>query len=145
MNNTIQIACDIGTIDSTAKLGIEVRLDGTVVFESDHVQDVVRFTYDMLDNDSEHELEFVMKNKTSGHTTVDADGNIVKDARLTITNLSFDEIRLEHMFTEQATYVHDFNGTGNQIQEKFYGEMGCNGIVSLKFATPIYLWLLEHM
>ena len=27
----------------------------------------------------------------------------------------------------------------------FFGNMGCNGYVSLKFATPIYLWLLEHM
>jgi len=49
------------------------------------------------------------------------------------------------MFTELATYTHDFNGTKELTQEKFYGVMGCNGTVSLKFATPIYLWLLENM
>jgi hypothetical protein len=49
------------------------------------------------------------------------------------------------MITQQATYTHNFNGAGAETQEKFYGEIGCNGIVSLKFSTPIYLWLLEHM
>jgi len=44
-----------------------------------------------------------------------------------------------------AQYQHDFNGTGNPTIDKFYGEMGCNGTVSLKFTTPIYLWLLENM
>jgi hypothetical protein len=86
-----------------------------------------------------------MKNKTSDHTKVDSDGNIVADARLTITDLSFDEISLGHMVTEQAVYTHDFNGTSAIIQDQFYHELGCNGTVSLKFNTPIYLWLLEHM
>jgi hypothetical protein len=49
------------------------------------------------------------------------------------------------MVTEQAVYTHDFNGTQQEIQDEFYSEMGCNGTVSLKFSTPIYLWLLEHM
>jgi hypothetical protein len=42
-------------------------------------------------------------------------------------------------------YEHDYNGTGTLTQEKFYGQMGCNGTVSLAFCTPIYMWLLEHM
>jgi hypothetical protein len=145
VKNTIQIACQIGTTDSTAKLGLEIHLDGAVVFESNHVQDVVNFVHDMSDDDGEHELEFVMKNKTADNTRLDADGAIIKDANLTITDLAFDEIQLGYMFIEQATYAHNFNGTGQAVQDKFYGEMGCNGIVSLKFATPIYLWLLEQM
>jgi hypothetical protein len=50
------------------------------------------------------------------------------------------------MFSEQAEYHHDCNGTAQQvILDKFYREMGCNGTVSLKFTTPVYLWLLENM
>ena len=69
----------------------------------------------------------------------------MSDATLTIKDLAFDEIKLNYMLTELAVYTHDFNGTQDTTQDKFYGEMGCNGTVSLKFATPIYLWLLEHM
>ena len=78
-------------------------------------------------------------------STIDEAGNIISDAKLTVTNVAFDDIQLGHMLTEKATYAHDFNGTGVMGQHKFYGEMGCNGTVSLKFSTPIYLWLLEHM
>jgi hypothetical protein len=98
----------------------------------------------MPDADAEHELRFVLKNKTAEHTKIDQDGNIVKDSWLTVSDLSFDEIQLGHIGTELAVYTHDFNGTGNQTQEKFYGTLGCNGSVSLKFTTPIYLWLLEN-
>jgi hypothetical protein len=49
------------------------------------------------------------------------------------------------MVTEQAMYTHNFNSTGPSTQDKFYGELGCNGTVTVKFNTPIYLWLLEHM
>ena len=42
-------------------------------------------------------------------------------------------------------FQHDFNGTQPEIKDTFFGEMGCNGTVSLRFTTPIYLWLLEHM
>jgi hypothetical protein len=69
----------------------------------------------------------------------------VSDAVLTIKDLAFDEIKLGHMLTELATYTHNFNGTKEPVQEKFYGAMGCNGTVSLKFAAPVYLWLLENM
>jgi hypothetical protein len=100
---------------------------------------------EIADDDGEHELRFILKNKTADHTQVDEAGNIVADATLTVTDLAFDEIRLGHMVTEQAVYTHDFNGTQKEIQDKFYGEMGCNGTVSIKFSTPIYLWLLEHM
>jgi hypothetical protein len=69
----------------------------------------------------------------------------VSDATLAISNLAFDEIKLGHMVTKLATYDHDFNGTKAPVQDRFYGEMGCNGTVSLGFTTPIYLWLLENM
>jgi hypothetical protein len=41
--------------------------------------------------------------------------------------------------------VDVFNGTSEVTEDKFYSELGCNGTVSLKFTTPMYLWLLEHM
>jgi hypothetical protein len=86
-----------------------------------------------------------MKNKTIDLTKIDEEGKILKDACLTISDVAFEDIELGHMFTEQTSYTHDFNGTQAEISDKFYGSMGCNGTVSLKFTTPIYLWLLENM
>jgi hypothetical protein len=76
---------------------------------------------------------------------VDESGVIVKDACLIISDLAFDEIALGHIVTEKSVYIHDFNGNDSLTQHKFFSQMGCNGVVSLKFTTPMYLWLLENM
>jgi hypothetical protein len=145
MTNTTTISCTLNTTNPEAQLGFEAWVDDQKFFDTDHVQDQQQIAVEIADDDGEHELRFVLKNKTSDHTQVDSDGNIVADAMLTVTDLAFDEIQLGHMVTEQAVYTHDFNGTQKEIQDTFYGEIGCNGTVSLKFTTPIYLWLLEHM
>jgi hypothetical protein len=135
----------LDTSDSSATLGFEAWIDNHKFFDTDHVQERQRIFVEISDDDGNHELRFVMKNKTSDHTKVDSDGNITADARLIVTDLSFDEISLGHMLTEQAVYTHDFNGTSAVTQDQFYHELGCNGTVTLKFDTPVYLWLLEHM
>jgi len=144
MSNTT-ISCTLDTTNPTASLGFEAWVDDQKFFDSNHVQARQPIVIEIADNDAEHELRFVLKNKISDHTQVDETGNIVADAMLIVTDLAFDEIQLRNMVTEQAVYTHDFNGTGQLTQDKFYSEMGCNGTVSLKFSTPIYLWLLEHM
>ena len=129
-----------------AELGFEAWIDQRKFLDLDHVKETQPVTVELDDqDDAEHELRLVLKNKTAEHTQVDEQGNIITDARLLITDLAFDEITLGHMLVEQAVYTHDFNGNGAMTQDKFYGELGCNGTVSLKFATPMYLWLLEHM
>ena len=145
MSNTTTISCTLDTTNPDASLGFEAWVNDQKFFDSNHVQARQPIVIEITDDDGEHELRFILKNKTSNHTQVDAAGNIVADAKLIVTDLAFDEIQLGHMVTEQAVYTHDFNGTQQEIQDKFYSEMGCNGTVSLKFSTPIYLWLLEHM
>ena len=143
--NTITVAFTLNKTNPEAELGFEAWIDDEKFVDIAHVQNEQPVTMTMPDADGSHELRLVLKNKTQAHTQIDEQGTIVSDATLTINNLSFDEISLGYMFTELATYTHDFNGTKETTQERFYGEMGCNGTVSLKFNTPIYLWLLEHM
>jgi len=143
--NTITVAFVLNTTNPEAELGFEAWIDNEKFVDIAHVQAEQPVTMTMPDVDGSHELRLVLKNKTQAHTQIDEQGTIVSDATLTIKNLSFDEISLGHMFTELATYTHDFNGTKETAQGRFYGEMGCNGTVSLKFNTPIYLWLLENM
>jgi len=143
---TIPITFDLDSSDYNAKLGFDVLLNNNVVFTTEHVTEPTTVTIDIDDDvDAEHELKFVLKNKTQDHTQVDEQGNILSDAILSVSNIAFDNIKLGHMFFEQTVYHHDFNGSRDPIEDEFYGTMGCNGYVSLKFATPVYIWLLEHM
>jgi len=144
MADTVKISCAVCTTNPAAELGLEVWLDNQKLFDTNHVNDQ-QLEWSISENESDHELRFVMKNKTSDHTHINEHGKIIQDSRVTIQNLCFDEIKLGQLFIDHATYTHDFNGTGATTTEKFYGEMGCNGTVSLKFSTPIYIWLLENM
>ena len=146
MTPKLTITFNLATTDATAELGFEAWINEHKFLDVDHVKETQPVTVEIDDQDgAEHELRLVLKNKTTAHTQVDEHGNIVADARLAISDVAFDEIQLRNIFSEQAVYTHDFNGTGETTQAKCYGELGCNGTVSLKFTTPMYLWLLEHM
>jgi hypothetical protein len=145
MSNTVSISCDIGTTDFTADLGIEVWLNDQKLLDLNHVPETLLFRHEISDADQNYVLKFQLKNKTAAHTKIDSENRIVKDACVTVTNLQFDDIPLGQVFFDLAVYEHDYNGTGTPTQKKFYGQMGCNGTVSLAFSTPIYMWLLEHM
>lgn len=142
--NTVSFSCNIDTTNAAVPLGLEIWLDNQKLFDQDHVQET-HISTDFSDDDGEHELRFVLKNKLSEHTQIDADNTIISDARISISCIEFDGIALNQLVTDLAEYQHNFNGTGDLSTHKFYGELGCNGTVSLKFTTPVYLWLLEHM
>ena len=143
--DTVSFCCTITPTTAAVPLGMEIWIDNQKLFDQAHVQESHRISVDFSDNDGEHELRFVLKNKLSEHTLVDADNNIVSDARISVSNIEFDGIALNQLVPALAEYQHNFNGTGELSTHKFYGELGCNGTVTLKFTTPIYLWLLEHM
>jgi hypothetical protein len=146
MTNTFSITADVNTNSADKPLRLEVWVDDKLLQCIDSVVEPAVISVEVEDaDDVEHELKFVLKNKTQEHTTVDESGNILKDSVVNIENIKFDEIELGHMFYEQAVYNHNFNGNGPDTEDKFYGTMGCNGSVVLKFTTPMYLWLLENM
>jgi hypothetical protein len=142
----ISLRIKIENTDPSKKLNFEILLDNTRIFYSDHIIDPVDFSYKLNDDaETNHILEFVMTSKTSDCTQIDSQGNIVSDAMLSVKFIEFDEIDIFNTFTEISVYKHNFNGTKPAVQEKFYGNIGCNGRVEFKFSTPFYLWLLENM
>lgn len=145
MTDQVQLACTVTSLDPTAAVGLEIWIDDTKIYNTEHVSEPIDFTHEFADTDGDRRLRFVMKNKTHDHTKIDEAGNILSDCRICIEKLSFDEIDLQQIFIEQAVYEHDFNGTAAPIKDQFFGEMGCNGTLTLAFTTPIYLWLLENM
>ena len=143
--STINFCCSIAPTNAAAALGMEIWIDDQKLFDQNHVQENHRISADLLDDEGEHELRFVLKNKLNEHTQIDANNTIVSDARISVSGIEFDGIALDQLVPALAEYQHSFNGTWEPIIDKFYGELGCNGTVSLKFTTPIYLWLLENM
>jgi hypothetical protein len=130
-----------------AELGFEAWINDQCVFDTDHVTESIVVT-GILPNDNvetDHTLKIVLKNKLSEHTTISESGEILHDACLEIAKLTFDDIELGQIVNELTVYEHDFNGTQQLSKHKFFGTMGCNGTVTLKFSTPVYLWLLENM
>ena len=139
----IEIAFNLTSTDYSAELSFSVVLNDKTVVDIDHVdkETPIKFTIDVEDGD--HELKFIMKNKIMDHTTVDENGQIVKDACLNISNFYIENVELGYTFLEQCKYHHDFNGSQEPIVDKFYGDMGCNGTIVFLFQSPVYLWILE--
>lgn len=148
MENSIELQFEVGTNDPDAELGLEVWIDDKKFFDLNHVSQTQIITHSMADEDtdsSNHVLKFVLKNKTDAHTVIDKTGNIVQTAMLYIKDIKFDNIDVSQLMFDVSEYTHNFNGHGQTVTEKFYGHLGCNGAVTVKFTTPVYLWLLENM
>jgi hypothetical protein len=145
MSNFTTVTGSVDSSDKKIPLGAEVWIDNTCVVNVEHVDRVICFSHQLPDDDSQHELRIVMKHKTADHTDVNELGEIVRDAVLTIADIKFDDIALGHTFLEKTVYTHNFNGTRDSIDDRFFGDMGCNGTVSLKFSTPAHLWMLDNM
>ena len=158
MTDTVKFQCDLdifntglygipakGVPDTAIPVGFEVLLDGNSMFKTEHVTGPCQVTFDITDNEATHKLQFVMTGKTAEHTKVDDNGNITSDTLLKISNIQVDDIILDQFLNKLVEYAHDFNGTQELINDKFYGTMGCNGTLTFEFTTPFYLWLLENM
>ena len=127
-------------------LDLEVKLDSIVIHNLTIDSEITPVTIELDDDiEEEHCLEIILKNKTSEHTTVDENDNIIEDSELVFSDITVDKIDIEELLYFQAKYSHNFNGSGEPTEENFYGTMGCNGVVQIRLQTPIYLWLLENL
>jgi hypothetical protein len=117
-----------------------------VFFDQTLTADPVEIRHDFAEVDgTAYILEIVMSGKQASHTVIDQDGEILQDRVIEISKVALDDLELSQVFFEQARYHHDFNGTQAETIDEFYGAMGCNGTVELKFSAPVYMWLLENM
>jgi hypothetical protein len=130
--------------------GIEIlaQLDNGVPQSIKVGTDPHKFNF-AIDDEQEayHELKIIMSGKTYDHTKLDDKNNIVEDVMVYVSgeHCEIDNINIAAIFWNLAQYTHDHNGTTEITNNRFFGPMGCNGTVSLKFSTPAYLWLLENI
>ena len=143
--NTVPLEFDINTTDAECALGVRVVLDGATIYENTHVTSAHSVAHGISDEDGEHELVIELYGKQSDHTKINDAGEITQDALLEVNNIKLDGIDINQIAQNLIEYHHDFNGSQTPVADKFFGSMGCNGQIKLKFTTPIYLWLLENM
>lgn len=142
---TSKFTFDLGASGSTNGITFEAWVDDHCCIRTDDLS-TRTLTCDFDDSDeAERTIKLVMRGKTEEHTKIDEQGNIVQDAYIEISNMFLDEIALGFEITDKIVYTHDFNGTKNPVEQKFHGIMGCNGELTLKFRTPVYLWILENL
>ena len=145
MSEQIKLSFKVTATDYSAPLGLKVIIDNNIVYEKSHISCEEQIQLSMSDDDGEHELIFELFGKKPEHTKINETGDIVEDAMLSISAVEIDDIGIDQIVQSHTVYHHDFNGTKPLTQDRFYGSMGCNGQVKLKFSTPFYLWLLENM
>lgn len=143
--STISLRCCIAPSNAQSPVGVRILLDNCEIFSQAAVTESIDFVYNLEEDEAEHELAFEMFGKTAKHTVIDDAGNILQDAMLKISAISLDDIDIDQLVYDKSVYGHDFNGTQDPIEDKFYGNMGCNGTVRLQFSTPVYIWLLENL
>jgi hypothetical protein len=127
-------------------LSLQVKLDNICIFEDELSEEWCNISHEFDDiEDTTRVIRITLQNKLPGHTQVNDNGDIVADRVIEIQNFTFDDVALGYVFLQNSVYEHNYNETGPDVKDEFYGTMGCNGTVSLEFQGPLYLWLLEHM
>lgn len=140
----VKIAFDIAPTSHVCPFHVEVWLDQSKLLSVDRICNSVHFEHD-IDNTGEHELRIVLQGKLPEHTKIDEQGNIISDATLCFSNIMIDGFPEDIFFQNMSVYTHNFNGTQPEIADSFHGIVGCNGIISFKFLTPFFPWMLENM
>lgn len=145
----IKLSLDLVNTSEFHNLGIELWLDKNKFYDNTVSPGTHHVIYEFDGNEGEHCFKIKLKDKNKNahneHTKINEAGEIISDALITVSNVHLDEILIDQMMCEKAEYVHDGNGSKTIAVHKFYGDLGCNGHVQLKFSTPVYLWLLENM
>ena len=127
------------------ELTIQVRFDQDVR-QYTLTDQIVEIAGNFPDNSGlDHVMEISLLDKLPEHTKIDLGNNILADRVVEITEVSLDGVVLGDAFCAAAKYHHNFNGSGPDIIDNFYGTLGCNGTVRFEFASPCYLWLLANM
>ena len=141
----ILLTGQISSSDFAQELGAEVWLNDTCIIDIAHIDQTTQWQTEIPEEPTaEYELRLVMKGKQSKHTKIDPDGTVISDPTVMFTKITVDDLDIDGFVRRLSVYNHNFNGNGEWTVAQFAGSMGCNGTVTMKFFTPIYIWYLEN-
>ena len=132
--------------DPQVPLNLSVWINQECVWDSLPIDQKTVFSQEIPDDqEQEYCVKITMSGKTDQHTTIDEQGNIIKDALLTFGQFELMGIDISNIVENNARYRHNHNGHSDEIDQHFAMSMGCNGTVEIRFTAPAYLWLLENL
>jgi len=142
----MHLELDISANADCTEIRLEVYVNDTNIFQTTAQQKIQTIIYDIDESPADHELKLVMSGKTSDHTMINDNGQITSDIFFIVNRLEFEELDMKEMFCQgrRSRHRHNFNSTQPEFDDEFYGNLGCNGIVTIPFSTPIYLWLANN-
>ena len=144
--NASTLEFDIVPSNVQQPLGAEVWFNDQCLLDQDQVIGTVHVKHEFGDDpEQRYVVKIVLKNKTAQHTQVNEKLEIVSDSVLEVKNFRLDDIDIDQIVRNRATYSHSFNSDSAKSDHKFYNTLGCNGTVEFEFSSPIYIWLLENM
>ena len=113
----------------------------TEISQESDVVDYVEFTAEIAEG--QNQLQIRLENKTDSDTVQNEDCTaIIKDLLLNIHSVDIDEITLGNLVHTKSNFV------GNDPARPVLTDcvnMGWNGVWTLKFTSPFYIWLLENI
>ena len=148
---TINIKVDLSIITHDAVSEhpfVNVSLNGFPQFGEICEQDtVVEFDVE-IEDDTENFLTIEYNNKNAKLDVVlGADGMPILDKRVEINSIKFDDIELEFfsLWNADTFKYQPIDPEGAEASGFDATKLAWNGKTTLRFTTPIYLWLLENL
>lgn len=142
----MQVDLEFSFSEKTKHIFIEVACDNRHIntFSLGETSNITFFVENSKDTIN-HKIYIKLFGKSENDTIVDEFGKIISDKFAILTRISFDSIDVTELYTNgHQCYKHSHNNTTKTLEDEFYGFMGCNGIVTIDFYTPIHKWFLEN-
>ena len=135
----------IASISLNARSNVESDLQLDFKFDDLYLTSMIltntiqSFRHEFDDLPAAHKFEIVLSGKLPEWTKLDDSGNIIEDVFAEIFDVKISEIPLGQVFYGQSIYF--YHGRLGQ----FYQQLGCNGVVTFNFYSPVYVWLMENL
>jgi hypothetical protein len=118
-------------------IAVEIWFDEIKIFDQYLIAQERQIKHEYDDTSGKHKLQILLKDKT---LTVDHE-DVELHPMVEISNVSLDGVNIDNLMHQLATYTHS---EGSEQTHKFFGRMGCEGTVALKWHSPYYQWILEQ-
>ena len=149
---TVNIKVDLSIITHDAVSEhpfVNVSLNGYPQFGEICEKDTVIEIDVEIEDDTENFLTIEYMNKDAKQDVVLGEGGIpVADKRVVINSISFDDIELDFFqLTDPDTFRYEPIDQSGGISAAGFDatKLSWNGKTTLRFTTPVYIWLLENL
>lgn len=142
----MKIELDFSASKSCDDIVLEIYCNDKKISESVALPTKQTVCINLSEDPADHCLRMIMRGKTNQHTVLDSNNEIVDDVWFSVDRLEFEDLDMREIFCQGCKcYTHSFNQNQPSFVDEFYGYIGCNGTIEIKFSTPIFLWLNDYL